>query len=138
MILEGEHYKQIAHIRHKYEAIKEFTTQTRVKGYEIDHKYFRLNKDGLLFTKKGYACDGASGPTMDDKTNIHAGFAHDCLFQMLRMGKLALNRFEFNKNRKLSDLSFYDQLKRDGMPWLRRTYYYYAVRLFGRRHALPR
>ena len=48
MILEGEHYKQIAHIKYKYEAIIEFTTQTRVKGYEIDHKYFRLNKDGII------------------------------------------------------------------------------------------
>tara|TARA_R100000808_G_scaffold17647_1_gene38942 strand:+ start:4507 stop:4923 length:417 start_codon:yes stop_codon:yes gene_type:complete len=138
MILEGEHYKQIAHIKYKYEAIIEFTTQTRVKGYEIDHKYFRLNKDGLLFIKKGYMCDGCSGITMDDKTNMHAGFSHDVNYQLLRMGKLALNRFEFNKNRKLADLSFYDQLRRDGMNWFRASYYYRAVRLFGKRHALPR
>ena len=138
MIVDGEHYRQIAHIKYKYEAIAEFTTQTRIKGYEIDHKYFRLNKDGLQTIKKGYMCDGCSGVTMDDKTNMHGGFSHDVNYQLLRMGKLSLNKSEFNRNRKLADLSFYDQLKLDGMWSFRAWYYYKAVRIFGKRHALPR
>ena len=138
MIKEGEHYQQIAHIQYKYKAVKDFHTQTRVKGYDIDLKYLRLMPEGNLLIRSGYCCDGASGPTMDDDSNMQAGFAHDGLYQMLRMGKLSINLRDFKKNRKLSDLSFRDQLKRDKMGWFRRWYYYQGVRLGGKKHALPR
>lgn len=138
MILEGTHYIEIAHIKQKYKATKDIHTQTRIKGKEIETKYLRLMKCGNLINKKDYACDGCSGPTMDDKTNIHAGFGHDGLYQLLRLGKLAVNKKDFDKMRKLADLSFKDQLKKDGMPWFRRQYYYWGVRMGGRKHALPR
>ena len=138
MITEGQQYKQIAHIQYKYEATKDFHTQTRLKGYDINLKYIRLMPEGNLLVRDGYRCDGCSGPTMDCDSNMQAGFAHDGLYQLLRLGKIALNLKEFKKNRKLSDLSFRDQLKRDGMGWFRRWYYYKGVRLAGRKHALPR
>jgi len=138
MISLGIHYRKIAHIKYKYEAVKNFWAITQILGYDIDHKYFKLELDGALLIKRGYMCDGCSGVTLDDSSNLHACFLHDPLYQMLRMGKLSLDKKEFDKNRKLADLSFYEQLKLDGMPWFRRTYYYYAVRMFGKKYALPR
>jgi len=131
-------YISIAHIQYKYKAIKDIYSQTRIKGFDIDLKYLRLMSDGNLIIKKGYACDASSGPTIDDDTNIHAGFQHDSCYQMLRLGKLAVSNKDFKAMRKLADLSFRDQLKRDGMPWFRRNYYYWGVRLGGKKHALPR
>ena len=137
MILEYIHYEEIAHKVYKYRAIQDFDTQTRVKMFDIDHLYFRLKPNGLLTIKKGYSCDACSGPTMDDDTNMHAGFGHDALYQLLRLGKLAISKRDFNRNRKLSDLTFKDQLEIDGMGKFRRNYYYYFVRWFGKKYAVP-
>ena len=137
MIHATKEYDEIAHKVHKYECIKDFVTKTRILGYDINMKYLWLTYDGSLLIRKKYRCDGASGPTMDDDSNMQAGFMHDGLYQLLRLGKLAGTKKDFNRNRKFSDLSFRDQLKRDGMAWFRRRYYYLAVRWFGQSHALP-
>ena len=138
MILEHKHYEDIAHKVFKYRAIQQFMTNTRIKSYDIDHKFFTLKEDGSLLIKKGYCADSCSGPTLDDDTNMQAGFMHDALYQMLRLGKLAIKEKDFKRNRKLADLSFRDQLKADGMGRFRRFCYYWGVRLGGRKHALPR
>jgi hypothetical protein len=137
MIHENKQYEEIDHEVYKYISIMPFSTMTRIKGYEIKHKYFTLYPGGTLVIAKGYCCDGASGPTMDDDSNIHAGFCHDVLYQLLRIGKLSRTESDFDRNRKLADLTFYDQLKLDGMNWFRRWYYYRAVRMFGKQHAKP-
>jgi hypothetical protein len=137
MIHENKQYEEIDHEVFKYRSIMPFSTMTRIKGYEIKHKYFTLYPAGTLVIGKGYACDGASGLTWDDSSNLHAAFAHDALYQLLRIGKLSQTEKDFDRNRKLADLTFYDQLKADGMGWFRRWYYYRAVRMFGKRHAKP-
>jgi hypothetical protein len=137
VIHENEHYEEIEHKIWKYICICAFTTQTRIKGYEIHHKFMQLYPSGTLVIKPGYACDASSGPTYDDDSNIHAGFSHDALYQLLRIGKLGYKKGDFDRNRKLADLTFRDQLKADGMGWFRRWYYYQAVRVFGKKHALP-
>jgi len=38
--------------------------------------------------REGYASDGASGPTIDRKENLYAGFGHDGLYQLMREGLL--------------------------------------------------
>lgn len=119
-----------------YITLKRFTIYTRLIGYDIDHKYFQLLPLGTLIVKVGYVNNACSGPTLDDDTNTHAGMGHDAMYQMLRLGKLGTGK-DFDRNRKLADLSFYDQLKIDGMGWFRRHYYYRAVRLFGKSHAMP-
>lgn len=138
MIKEIEDYEEISLKGYKYMLVKDVFTQTRIKGYDIATKYIRLMACGNLILKKGYATDASSGPTIDDDTNIHAGFAHDGLYQLMRIGKFGIKKKDFKRIRKLSDLTFYDQLKKDGMPWIRRNYYYQAVRWFGAKHARPR
>jgi len=137
MIHENKQYEEIEHEVYKYISIMPFSTMTRIKGYEIKHKYFTLYPGGTLVIAKGYATDASSGPTMDDDSNIHAGFCHDALYQLLRIGKLSRTESDFDRNRKLADLTFYDQLKLDGMNWFRRWYYYRAVRMFGKQHVKP-
>ena len=138
MIHEGTHYERISHAVYKYRALVDIYTQTRIKGYDISTNYIRLMPCGNLIAKKGYACDGASGPTIDDNSNMHGAFAHDGLFQLLRLGKLGYQKDEFDKNRKLADKTLIDQCKKDGMPWIRRQLWYYSLRLFGKKNALPR
>jgi len=137
MILEHKDYEEIEHKVYKYRVTKSFVTPTRIKGYEIDHKFFKLLPGGSLLVKRGYCADACSGPTLDDDTNMQAGVIHDSLYQMLRLGKLAIRKKDFNRNRKLADLSFRDQLKADGMGRFRRFYYYWAVRIGAKKHALP-
>ena len=120
-----------------YITLKRFATQTRLLGYDIDHAFFQLLPRGTLIIKPGYVNNACSGPTLDDATNIHAGMAHDSMYQMLRIGKLGTGK-DFDRNRKLADMTFRDQLKLDGMGWFRRNYYYRAVRWFGKKYALPR
>lgn len=138
MLVPNVHYEEIAHIQYKYRVVKPIMSDTRVYGKNIDCSYLCLRPDGILILRTGYACDGCSGPTMDDSSNIHAGFLHDGLYQLLRLGKLAITKKDFDQIRKMADLSFLDQLKLDGMGWIRRNYYYYAVRMFGKKHAIPR
>jgi hypothetical protein len=47
---------------------------------------------GKLFIEKGYAWDGASGPTWDDKSTMMASLVHDALYQLLRAGIIHKSR----------------------------------------------
>lgn len=53
------------------------------KGY-----YLEILPEGILLIKKGYACDGASGPTIDTKSSMRGAFVHDSLYQLIRAGIL--------------------------------------------------
>lgn len=90
----------------------------------IDTGFIRLEPDGLLRLKAGYAWDGCSGPAIDTNTNMFAGAVHDALYQLMRMGLL-----EFTW-RMLSDKVFRKICLRDGMWVLRAKYFYLGVDLF--------
>jgi len=80
--------------------------------------------ESVITVKAGYAWDGPSGPTKDDKTNMRASFEHDVLYQMIRHYIL---RRSF---RSIADEQFNKTAKEDGMPWWRRWYYSRALRKF--------
>lgn len=84
-----------------------------------------------LYISAGYAWDGASGPTWDDKTNMRASLVHDALYQLMREGLLD------RKYRKYADELLRDMCIQDGMGKFRAAYYYRAVRIFGARTCLP-
>ena len=99
-----------------------------------EHRYIAViddNGDRLLAIFKGYAWDGASGPTFDDKTNMRASLVHDALYQLMR--EKLLDR----KHRKYADELFRDICIEDGMGKFRAWYYYQAVRIFGAKTSLP-
>lgn len=84
-------------------------------------KFIVLGANGHLLLRAGYAWDGCSGPTRDDRTNTRAGLVHDALCQLFRWQKLP-RRLLPAANRV-----FPAMLKEDGMGAFRRWYYYQGI-----------
>ena len=78
-----------------------------------DGEYLSLDINGILTIKKGYAWDGASGPTWDTKNCKRASLVHDALYQLMREEVLP------RKYRKSADYLFYKHLREDGMWYVR-------------------
>jgi hypothetical protein len=55
-------------------------------GYVGD--YISIEEGGILVLQKGYASDGASGPTLDTPSTMRGAFVHDALYQLIRLGVL--------------------------------------------------
>lgn len=118
----------------KYQ-VKEFP------NYQIQLQYVRvptprrcngfiaLTPEGLLTIKKGYAWDGASGPTFDTKSTIIASLVHDALYQLKRNGQL-----DDVPRTTLDDEMDYI-LKDDGTWWWRRISWIWALKHFAERAA---
>ena len=94
------------------------------------HRYIRLC-NGLLTVEVDYAWDGASGPTIDDKTNMLPSLFHDALYQLMREGLLD------RKYRLYADKLMRLHLLKCGMSRFRAWYYYQAVRIFAKRRSYP-
>lgn len=124
MIIEKEDYKKICHPEFKYEMIVDFYfLSPKIDCYECETNFFKV-KDGCITAKKGYAWDGCSGPTIDDDTNMRGSLFHDIWYQAMSEGLLPRNW----RTRRVADKFFLSILKEDGMPWFRRTAYFYSVR----------
>ena len=114
--------------KYKYELVEDYVVQTGIRpAHDIETRYLKLSANGLLFIRKGYRWDGASGPTLDTPSTMRGALIHDALYQLMRMDLL--------------DYSFKpmaDELLRticidDGMISWRARYYWLAVRSpFGR------
>ena len=92
----------------------------------IDTDYLALTKEGLLTTKKGYAWDGPSGPTIDTPDFMRGSLAHDALYQLMRNGFISKDKWRKSADRELRRICL-----EDGMSALRTWGVYQAVRLFG-------
>ena len=75
---------------------------------------------GRIIIKKGYAWDGASGPTIDTKSSMKASLVHDALYQLIR---LKLLPFSY---KAIADKNFYNICLQDGM-WKWRAKLWYKV-----------
>lgn len=73
---------------YKYQVLRDFLIYTGLKGFSVKTDWYELREDGWLLVRKGYAWDGASGPTWDDETNYVASLVHDVFYQMMRRGEL--------------------------------------------------
>ena len=77
-----------------YRSVKNYKYQTTEDmSITLDHDFEAKGVDNFLkikrqklFIEKGYAWDGASGPTWDDKSTMMASLVHDALYQLLRAG----------------------------------------------------
>lgn len=111
---------------YKYQLALDYALQTRIiPPSPVHHDYFILDMSGHLVVRKGYAWDGASGPTIDTSDSMRAALVHDCLYQMIGMGALPV------EYREQIDYIFYDILCEDGMPSFRAWAWLRAVRAFG-------
>lgn len=109
--------------KYKYETVEDVQIATRLRPVEtIATAYGMLTPNGTAVIYKGYAWDGASGPTIDTKSSMVASLVHDFLYQLIREGYLQ------KSDRKPADLTLYDLLIEHGMWKWRAKMWYQGVR----------
>ena len=106
---------------YKYQLAEDYVVEIGILDYNIDTEYIKLTPSGTLTIKKGYAWDGCSGPTKDDKTNMRGGLVHDSLYQLLREGHLP------EELRSVADAMLQSICIEDGMNRFRAWYYFKGV-----------
>lgn len=79
----------------------------------------------VLTLYKGYSWDGASGPTVDGKSNMRASLVHDGLYQAMREGLIP------RELKPAADQELYDYCIEDGMIKLRAWLWHRAVKKLG-------
>jgi len=114
---------------YKYQLAKDFVIHTGIKDHPFFIEYIGLCRDGLLLIKTGYAWDGCSGPTRDDKTNMRGGLVHDALYQAIRLGYLP------GYHRKTADSLLKRICIEDGMWRIRAWWYFEGVDHFAKHAA---
>ena len=144
---------------YKYQLLETETVNTGILGVEariVDNHTGQLLVSlwdtSEIFVFLGYCWDGASGPTVDDETNMLGALIHDALYQLMREGKLS------RKYRKRADELLRDTCIADGIKYLKPSWrivrplvralriahikarynlWYLAVRLRGKKRSLP-
>lgn len=107
---------------YKYQLVSDYWIKLPVNpNKEFDREFLKLDLDGFLTIKKGYAWDGASGPTIDTKNSMRGSLVHDALYQLMRMRVLP------QSYRKHADDLFYSILRKDGMSAIRAGVWYRSV-----------
>ena len=107
---------------YKYQLAEDYVHQTRIRpASNIVTEYITLTTDGVMIQKEGYAWDGCSGPTWDDKTNMRGGCGHDGKYQLIRMGLLS------PEYRIIADEELRQDCLDDGMWRIRAWYYFEGV-----------
>ena len=110
---------------YKYQTSRDYHIKVSIWGREIDTSYVSLDKKGNLLIRKGYAWDGASGPTWDTLNSMIGSLVHDVLYQLIRQG--LLNPLY----KKYADEVLHDICTEDGMYTWRADYWRWAVLKFG-------
>lgn len=85
-------------------------------------EFIELYPDGRLLLKENYASDGPSWPAISTRNFMAGAWAHDALYQLLRMDKL------HPKYREVADQILYEVIRGDGMSRPRAWWVYRAVR----------
>lgn len=116
---------------YKYQLYEDEQFITGIYGKNIKTDFIELFANGVLIGRKGYAWDGASGPTIDTKNSMRAALVHDMGYQLMREGLLTLDYKEY------FDGLFYLTLRQDGMSYLRALVWYNGVYKFGKSSTLP-
>ena len=119
--------------RYKYQLMERYECRTPIVGQlgAVGDGWVELDDHGVLKTKKGYAWDGPSGPTIDTKSFMRGSLVHDALYQLMREGVLG------QEYRKCADRLLLNICRADGMSWPRATWVYLAIRACGWRFARP-
>ncbi|MGF1718169.1 DUF1353 domain-containing protein [Photobacterium chitinilyticum] len=91
-----------------------------------DGHFLKLDLDGNLHIKKGYAWDGPSGPVVDTKENMRASLVHDALYQLMRNEHLDRNVYK-----KAADKLFEKICIEDGVPEELARVYYLGLKIGG-------
>lgn len=92
----------------------------------VGNEFVQIGPSGLLWMRKGYAWDGASGPAINTVNFVRGSCGHDAAYQLIKEGHLPM---EF---RKLADELLYKLVLQDKMWKIRAAWVYLGVRVGGR------
>lgn len=122
--------KELAYKKgYKYQLQKTVRYMIDIKGYCIVTEYIELFEDGVIVIKKGFAWDGASGPTIDTKNTMLGSLVHDALYQLIRNEHLPLEL------RDKADREIQKICKEQGMSSIRAYLWYKGLKWFGEKAA---
>ncbi len=107
---------------YKYQLEALYACETPVTGTLIEDDLFTLYESGLLVIRKGFAWDGASGPTFDSKSSMRASLVHDVFCVCMRDGRLSYEKWQDTVNEL-----FRQQCIEDGMWGWRANLWHAAV-----------
>jgi hypothetical protein len=108
---------------YKYQLTKAYAIMTPIIQEEkIVTQWFTLFPDGKLLVEKGYAWDGASGPTFDTKSSMRPSLVHDCFCQLMKERKLSYEKWAGPVNQFFKELCI-----EDGMGSIRAALWHRAV-----------
>ena len=111
---------------YKYQLVETYQVVIAIKPDQpVLHDYIRLDTDGTLTIRAGYAWDGPSGPTFDTRNFMRGSLVHDALYQLMRCRLLPLDQ------REPSDAVLRALCLEDGMSAIRAWWVYQGVRLGG-------
>lgn len=104
----------------------DYTVKTSLRPAQFIHTDFlRLDTDGNLYIKAGFAWDGPSGPAFDTPNFMRASLVHDASYFLIRNGYLPLAW------REKADDDMYRLCREDGMSAIRAWWCYQGVRIGG-------
>jgi len=109
----------------KYQLVRCYSLLTPIAGYNVLTSFIQLDPDGILTIKKGYAWDGASGPTLDTKSSMRGSLVHDAFYQLEREEHIS------QRERKKIDMLLHDICVEDEMWGWRADLWLWAVRKIG-------
>ena len=123
---------------YKYQLAEDYTLLTDIIPVNVTgdpegvgNDYVWLGKGGMLIVRRGYAWDGASGPTVDTLDTMRGSLVHDALYQLMR------EEFLSKDYREAADKIFLEILLADGMLPIRAAAWFVAVRLAAGTAASP-
>jgi len=110
----------------KYELLesKVWPLGKKFLGYDVKTEFFALVK-GTLHGHKGYRYDGPTG-ALDTADFMEGSAVHDILTDMIK-GKMLPESLWVPAAQEMRHIN-----KREGMPWIRRQWTFYAVCFWGR------
>lgn len=111
---------------YKYQLYTDYTMELPAAfvGFIFSTRFYDL-QDRKLTIRAGYAWNGASGPTWDDKSNMRGSLVHDCLYQAIIEGHLPRTL------RPDVDQLLHALCVEDGMNRLRASGWLWAVKRHG-------
>lgn len=103
---------------YKYQLAEDLTVLTAILPIkDIDTKFIRLTRNGVLTIRDGYACDGPTDPAIDTKSFMRGSFVHDALYQLMRLELLGV-QWRVPSDRLLQKLCIEDGMWRIRAWWV--------------------
>lgn len=109
---------------YRYQLVEDYAVQTPIRPPRfVLASFLRLDTDGMLYIRAGYAWDGPSGPAIDTPDFMRGSLVHDALYQLMREGHIDPDQWRLPTDKVLREI-----VLEDGMWKIRAWWVYQGVR----------